>query len=84
MSERGGDPNEPDAGTPLAKYFLPVEKCQHRPPYDEGATVASLAGCWLEGRQANRRLASRRYFWTSLARIACAEDLVGGAEDALG
>ena len=33
---------------------------------------------------ANLRLASRRFWRASLARIACAKDLVGGAENALG
>ena len=36
LSERGGDPNDPEASIPLAKHFLPVDKCQHRPPYDKG------------------------------------------------
>ena len=36
------------------------------------------------GRRANRRLARRRFWRALLAGIACAKDLVGGAEDALG
>ena len=63
LAERGGDPKEPGASTPLAKYFLPVDKCQHRTPQGEGGYSAAHLALWgVRQRRANPRLARRR-FW---------------------
>jgi len=50
-----------------------------------GGSLAAVAGDGIDvkGRLANLRLASRVFGRGLLARIACAKDLVGGAEDAL-
>ena len=68
----------------VPSIFCRSNKCQHRVANDERATAASLDGWGLLGRLANLWLASRRFWGASLTRIACAKDLVGGAEDALG
>ena len=49
-----------------------------------GAAAAHSALWGRKSRRAYLRLARRRFWRALLARITCAKDLVGGAEDALG
>ena len=77
-------PSEGNSSTALAKYFLQVETCQNRPVYRDKVTLASLSVWGRKGGWRTGGWSAAVFRRASLTGIACAEDLVGGAEDALG